>query len=231
VSSLQAARRPVQPGLVIRQTLLPFGGIYFATVSLADLNNFVTSATDQSWTFLNSRKTDCTASIAKMYSLPTWFDDIAVLDAASIEGVEAVLFIRALLRFRGNGAGVRELYQALAWNLTVGFAFLVGTEFFVAYRPRARYAHCSPSARPINEPNRNERGAPMNTPTSTECSVLVVGAGPVGPLAGCELARRGVAVRVIVSRALNISFAWGNPSPESKSWLLHRPMNPLLKVA
>ena len=47
--------------------------------------------------------------------------------------VGALLFVRALLRYRGGGTGVVEAYQALAWNLGVWFAFIIGSEFFLAY--------------------------------------------------------------------------------------------------
>ena len=59
--------------------------------------------------------------------------DNLVLGAATIEGIGALLFVRALLRDRGGGSGAAEAYQALAWNITVWFAFIVGTEFFIAY--------------------------------------------------------------------------------------------------
>lgn len=122
-----------RPGFVIKLLVLAFGGTYLAMVSVTNLVNFIASVTDQHWTFLNSGNSDYIASIVKIYSLPSSFDHVFVLGAALIEGIGAALFIRALMRFRGNGLGVGEAYQALAWNIGVWFAFIVGTEFFIAY--------------------------------------------------------------------------------------------------
>ena len=62
-----------------------------------------------------------------------------MLSAATIEGIGAVLFLRALIRYRGNGTGATEAYTALAWNIGVWFAFIAGTEFFIAYPPEAPF--------------------------------------------------------------------------------------------
>ena len=67
-------------------------------------------------------------------SAVTWrLDELAVIGAASIEAIGCFLFIRALLRYRGGRIGRVEVYQALTWNIAVWFAFIVGTEFFIAY--------------------------------------------------------------------------------------------------
>src|SRR5262249_53508451 len=87
----------------------------------------------------NSQNNSYIASIVDIYSLPSWFDELAVLGAATIEGVGAVLFFRALIRYRGNGVGAAEAYTALAWNVGVWFAFIAGTEFFLAYPPGAPF--------------------------------------------------------------------------------------------
>jgi hypothetical protein len=52
-------------------------------------------------------------TITKTYSMPDWFDDTAVLVAATAECFGAVLFWRAVVRFRGNGTGLREAWWAL----------------------------------------------------------------------------------------------------------------------
>jgi hypothetical protein len=120
-------------GLVLKRLVLAFGATYLGMVCVTNLVNFAHAVTGTHGTFLNSGNASYIASIVKVYSLPGWFDELFVLGAATIEGIGALLFVRALLRFRGEGTGVTEAYQALAWNIAVWFAFIVGTEFFIAY--------------------------------------------------------------------------------------------------
>ena len=122
-----------QPGLVLKLLVLTFGATYLGMVAATNLVNLVASITDQHWTFLNSGNSDYIASIVKIYSFPSWTDNVFVLGAAVIEGIGCALFVRALLRYRGRGIGALEAYQALTWNIGVWFAFIVGTEFFIAY--------------------------------------------------------------------------------------------------
>jgi hypothetical protein len=120
-------------GLRLKQLVLAFGGAYLLMVCVTNLVNVVAEVSGHGWTFLNSGNDGYIASIVKIYSVPSWFDTLAVLGAATIEGIGAALFARALLRFTGGGRGLREAYQALAWNIGVWFAFIAGTEIFIAY--------------------------------------------------------------------------------------------------
>ena len=120
-------------GLVLKRLVLAFGATYLGMVCVTNLVNFANLVAGTHGRFLNSGNADYIASIVKVYSIPSWFDGLAVLGAATIEGIGAVLFVRAVLHFRGGGSGVTEAYQALAWNIAVWFAFIVGTEFFIAY--------------------------------------------------------------------------------------------------
>lgn len=119
-------------GLRLKQLVLVFGAAFLGIVALTNLLNLVSAATTP-WTFLNSGNTDYVASVVAVYSWPGWFDELAVLGALLVEGAGALLFVRALRRYRGGGSGVVEAYQALAWNVGVWVAFIVGTEFFLAY--------------------------------------------------------------------------------------------------
>jgi hypothetical protein len=120
-------------GLVLKRLVLAFGATYLGMVCVTNLANFANVLAGTHAKFLNSENAGYIASIVKVYSMPAWFDDLAVLGAATIEGIGALLFVRALLRYRGGGSGVSEAYQALAWNIAIWFAFIVGTEFFIAY--------------------------------------------------------------------------------------------------
>jgi hypothetical protein len=119
-------------GLRVKQLVLAFGAVFLGIVALTNLMN-LTSAATTDWTFLNSRNTEYVASVVEIYSWPGWFDELVVAGALLIEATGAVLFARALLRYRGAGTGVVEAYQALLWNVGIWFAFIVGTELFLAY--------------------------------------------------------------------------------------------------
>jgi hypothetical protein len=135
-SSVRASTpmEPRQIGLWLKRLVLVFAGTYLAMVCVTNLVNVVEVLTNTHASFLNSGNTGYINSITKVYASPTWFTDVAVIAAATIEGLGALLFGRALLRYRGNGTGLVEVYQALAWNVAIWFAFIVGTEFFVAYQ-------------------------------------------------------------------------------------------------
>jgi len=120
-------------GLRLKQLVLAFGAAYLGMVSLTNLINFVNATTDSHWKFLNSQNASYIASIVKVYSWPGWFDELVVLGAFAIEGIGCFLFIRALQRYRGGRTGMFEAYRALLWNIGIWFAFIMGTEFFVAY--------------------------------------------------------------------------------------------------
>lgn len=119
-------------GLRLKQLVLAFGAVFLGIVALTNLMALLSAATTP-WTFLNSGNTDYVASVVAVYSWPGWFDELAVLGALLVEATGALLFVRALLRYRGGGTGVLEAYQALAWHIGVWSAFIVGTEFFLAY--------------------------------------------------------------------------------------------------
>jgi hypothetical protein len=121
-------------GLWLKRLVLAVAGSYLAMVCTTNLINVVEGLAHTHASFLNSGNTHYINSITKAYSWPTWFSDVAVVAAAAIEGTGAVLFGRALLRYRGETKGIVEVYQALVWNIVIWFAFIVGTEFFVAYQ-------------------------------------------------------------------------------------------------
>lgn len=119
-------------GLRLKQLVLLFGAVFLGIVALTNLMNLVSAATTD-WTFLNSHNTGYVESVVAIYDAPGWLDEMVVLAALAIEAMGAVLFVRALLAYRGGGTGVTETYQALAWNIGVWFAFIVGSEVFLAY--------------------------------------------------------------------------------------------------
>ncbi|WP_243060666.1 hypothetical protein [Nocardioides sp. SR21] len=119
-------------GLRLKQLVLLFGAVFLGIVALTNLMNLVSAATTD-WTFLNSHNTGYVESVVAIYDAPGWLDELVVLAALAIEATGALLFVRALLAYRGGGTGVTETYQALAWNIGVWFAFIVGSEVFLAY--------------------------------------------------------------------------------------------------
>ena len=122
-----------RPGLLFKRLTLLFGAMYFTFVAVTNVVDAVATIADTDWKLLNSGNAGYITSITKVYSWPSWFDDVAVVAAALAEAIGAVLFWRALWRYRGDGTGVRAAWWALSWNLFVWIGFIAGTEFFVAY--------------------------------------------------------------------------------------------------
>jgi hypothetical protein len=127
------SRTMAQPGLLLKRLVLTVGAAYFTMVAVTNAVNFIAALGHFHWVFLNSGNAAYIASIAKVYSWPAWTDNAVVLVAALAEGFGAFLFIRALAKFRGGTTGLRAVWQALTWNITVWLGFIIGTEFFVAY--------------------------------------------------------------------------------------------------
>lgn len=119
-------------GLGLKRLVLGFGAAFLGIVALTNLVNLVAEAGD-GWSFLNSGNADYVGSVVAVYSWPGWFNEVVVAGAAVLEATGAVLFLRAVLRYRGGGTGVVEAYQALTWNVALWFAFILGTEFFLGY--------------------------------------------------------------------------------------------------
>ena len=119
-------------GLRLKQLVLLFGAVFLGIVALTNLMNLVSAATTD-WTFLNSHNTGYVESVVAIYDAPGWLDELVVLGALAIEATGALLFVRALVHYRGGGTGMVAAYQALAWNIGVWFAFIVGSEVFLAY--------------------------------------------------------------------------------------------------
>jgi hypothetical protein len=128
------SRLLARPGVRVKQLVLGIGMVYFTFVAVTNIVNFIVSVGGYHWTFLNSGNVSYISSVTKVYAWPAWFDKAAVLAAALAEAVGAFLFWNALRKFGGHGAGAREAWIALGWNILVWLGFIAGTEFFVAYQ-------------------------------------------------------------------------------------------------
>jgi hypothetical protein len=128
-----------QPGLVFKRLTLLIGAVYFTFVALTNVVDSIATIGGYHWTFLNSGNESYIASITKVYSLGNGFNRLAVVAAAVVEAVGALLFWRAVWRYRGAGSGVAAAWQALTWNVLVWLGFIAGTEFFVAYTSEAPF--------------------------------------------------------------------------------------------
>ena len=163
-----------EPGLLLKRLVLAAGAVYFTMVAVTNTVNFIASVGDFHWTFLNSGNVAYIASITKTYSWPAWTDNVVVLVAALAEGFGAFPFGRALLRFRGGTTGIRAVWLALSWNIAVWLGFIIGTEFFVAYKSEGPFRELLAIA-PLMPviiavvpdriaPDRAERGGPSGAP-------------------------------------------------------------------
>jgi hypothetical protein len=131
--STRLAALVARPGLLFKRLTLLVGAVFFTCVTVTNIVDFVATVGGYDWVVLNSGNASYIDSITKAYSMPSGFTECAVFAAALVEGIGAVLFWRALARFRGDGRGVREAWWALTWNVFVWLGFIVGTEVFVAY--------------------------------------------------------------------------------------------------
>ena len=122
-----------RPGLALKRLTLAVGAIYFTLIAITNLVNLLHGVHLLHGTILDSGNIAYIRSITKSWSLPTWFDDIAVAGAFCAESFGAVLFWRAVVQSRNGTARCRAVWLALAWNIVVWLGFIVGTEVFVAY--------------------------------------------------------------------------------------------------
>ena len=122
-----------RPGLVFKRLTLLVGAAYFTLVCVTNVIDAVATFGGYDWVVLNSGNAAYIESITKTYGVPERLNDLAVVAAAIAEGIGAVLFWRAVWRYRGDGSGRREAWWALTWNVLVWLGFIVGTEVFVAY--------------------------------------------------------------------------------------------------
>jgi len=113
------------PGVVVKRLTLLIGAVYFTFVAVT---NFVAVLGGDHWTVRNSGNAADIESITKAHS----FDHAAVALAVVAETIGAVLLWRAVVRYGGNGTGVREAWWALTGNVLVWLGFIAGTESFVA---------------------------------------------------------------------------------------------------
>jgi hypothetical protein len=121
-------------GLRLKQLVLLFGAAYLGIVTLTNLVNVLVSIADGHLTFLNSGNVDYVENFGfHAYGWPHALAILAVLVATVIEGIGCWLFVRALRAYIGGGAGTVQAYHALAWNVAVWLAFILGSEFFLAY--------------------------------------------------------------------------------------------------
>jgi hypothetical protein len=122
-----------RPGVRFKQLVLLIGAIYLGFVSVTNAINVAVTLSGHHDVILNSGNVDYIRSITHAYGGPRWLATTAVVAALLAEGIGALLFIGALRRYRGGRRGLGQVWLALSWNVGLWLAFIVGTEFFVAY--------------------------------------------------------------------------------------------------
>jgi hypothetical protein len=116
-------------GLFFKRILIGFWALFFSLVALTNLVNLLDSLGAFDWTFLNSENYDYLRSVVVVYDVGSPLTKLLLAGALAIETVGAVLFWRALVTAR-----LRAALLALCWGALVWIAFIVMTEFFVAYK-------------------------------------------------------------------------------------------------
>ena len=116
-----------QPGRLFKRVLIAFWALFFSFVALTNLVDLLDTLGAFDWTFLNSQNYEYVRSVVVVYDVGTPLTKLLLAGALLIETVGAVLFWRAAV-----GAG--RALVALSWGACVWIAFIVMTEFFVAYK-------------------------------------------------------------------------------------------------
>jgi len=116
-----------QPGLLFKRVLIGFWALFFSLVALTNLIDLLDALGAFDWTFLNSQNYEYLRSVVVVYDVGAPLTKVLLAGALLIETVGAVLFWRAAL-------GAARPLVALSWGALVWIAFIVMTEFFVAYK-------------------------------------------------------------------------------------------------
>jgi hypothetical protein len=121
-------------GLLFKRILIGFWALFFSLVALTNLVNLLDSLGAFDLTFLNSENYGYLRSVVEVYDVGSPLTKVLLAGALAIETIGAVLFWRALLRARRPAA-----LLALCWGALVWIAFIVMTEFFVAYKAESPF--------------------------------------------------------------------------------------------
>jgi hypothetical protein len=123
-----------QPRIVLKRCLLLFWAVWLTVV-------FTTNVLDgckalgllgQNWAFASGNYRFLQDTTAR-YGTPAWLNEMLFVGVIGWEGVAALLFWLAWLRFRGSEERPWLLYTAFTVSLTLWSAFLIADELFIAY--------------------------------------------------------------------------------------------------
>ncbi len=128
-----------RPGLRLKQLVLLIGAVYLSLIFVTNVVNLVVTLAGAHVVLFNSGNVAYIQQIAHPYGWGRGFAEVAVLGALLAEGFGALLFVRALTRYRGGRTAAAEVWTALTWNILLWLGFIVGTEVLVAYPSEAPF--------------------------------------------------------------------------------------------
>lgn len=131
---LDSGRSESRSSYRLKRLLLLFWTLYFSLVALTNLVNLLDSIAAVHWRFLDSGNFAYMLSVVKIYHVGQTPTGLLLAAALMLEAAAVVLFSQALLL----GGREREL-RALCHGACVWVAFIVTTEFFVAYGSEAPF--------------------------------------------------------------------------------------------
>jgi len=123
------------PAVLLKRTLLLFWAVWLTLVFTTNLLDGCKALglLGPSWAFASGNYRLLAQTTAR-YGTPAWLNGLLFLGVICWEGVAALLFWLAGVRFRGRGTGGRGvLHAAFTAGLTLWAAFLVADEVFIAY--------------------------------------------------------------------------------------------------
>ena len=123
-----------RPSLLLKRGLLLFWAMWLSVVFTTNMLDGCKALglLDPSWPFASGNYHFLAETTAR-YGTPAWLNGLLFLGVIAWEGIAAVLFWLAGIRFRGRMESQRLFYAAFAVSLMLWAAFSIADEVFIAY--------------------------------------------------------------------------------------------------
>ncbi len=123
-----------RPALLLRRALLAGWAAWLTLVWTTNLFDAAKAAglLDERWAFASGNYAFL-CKVTARHATPAWLNGVLFAGVLCWEGLAALLFWLAWLRYRGSGTGMRTLHAAFTAGLGLWLGFLIADEVFIAY--------------------------------------------------------------------------------------------------